>query len=44
MIDNNGLDQLLNSPPYGLNQAEKRSILTARARELTRSHYERCEA
>jgi hypothetical protein len=43
MISRNGLDQLLNSPPYGLNQADKRSILTARVRELTHSHYERCE-
>lgn len=43
MTNSDGIEQLLNAPPYGLNQADKRAILTARARELTRSHYERCE-
>jgi hypothetical protein len=38
------LDALLAAAPYALPQADKRAILTERARELTRWHYERCEA
>jgi acyl-protein synthetase LuxE len=36
-------DRVLESAPYALNQAEKRAVLTARVRDLTRLHYERCE-
>ena len=36
------LEALLAVPPYGLPQAEKRAILTERARELTRLHYRAC--
>jgi hypothetical protein len=38
------LDALLAAAPYGLDQEEKRALLTERTRELTRHHYERCEA
>jgi hypothetical protein len=38
------LDKLLAVGPYALPQADKRAILTERTRELTRWHYERCEA
>lgn len=37
------LEALLASPPYSLPQAEKRIVLTERARELTRLHYRACE-
>lgn len=37
------LGRLLAAAPYGLPQKEKRALLTERARELTRLHYERCE-
>lgn len=37
------LEKLLAAPPYGIPQAEKRALLTARVRELTQHHYARCE-
>ncbi len=38
------LDRLLASAPYALRQDEKRMALVARVRDLTRLHYEHCEA
>jgi hypothetical protein len=37
------LERLLSAAPYGPPQAEKRALLTDRARELSLHHYERCE-
>jgi Acyl-protein synthetase, LuxE len=37
------LERLMQSPPFALPQREKRALLTHRARELSRLHYERCE-
>jgi hypothetical protein len=37
------LDALLAAGPYDLPQADKRTLLTERIRELTRWHYDRCE-
>jgi hypothetical protein len=43
MSAHSSIEKLLAAPPYALSQAEKRSILTERVRDLTHSHYERCE-
>jgi len=42
-VELNALEQLRETPPFSLPQAEKRRILTSRVRELTQHHYERCK-
>ncbi len=44
MTSSHSLATLLAVAPYSLPQEEKRAILTKRTRELTRHHYDRCEA
>jgi len=38
------LERLLTEPPYAIAQSEKRRLLCERLSELTRHHYEHCEA
>ena len=37
------IEEILNIEPYGLDKEQKRSMLNARLRELTRMHYANCE-
>ena len=37
------IQEILNIEPYGLDKEQKRSMLNARLRELTRMHYANCE-
>jgi hypothetical protein len=43
MTSSSTLDRLMAIPPYSLTQVEKRAVLTERAMELTRLHYDHCE-
>ena len=43
MTSSSTLDRLMAVPPYSLTQVEKRAVLTERAMELTRLHYDHCE-
>lgn len=38
------IQEILNIPPYALNKEEKRNVLNERLKQLTRYHYDNCEA